>query len=91
MERGQEVFIPDRNEKGVVESKVHERSYKVSTDTGVFRRNRSDLNMLPSSDVSVLPNVPNKDTNNDCGSNVPSNVTRFGRSVRAPVRLIEEK
>ena len=47
--RGQEIFIPDRNQYGTVQNKYgeHDRSYVVKTETGLYRRNRVQLNYIP--------------------------------------------
>ena len=44
---GDEVWITDRNESGHVEKSVHPRSYIVKTHSGLFRRNRYQMNDLP--------------------------------------------
>lgn len=49
LEKGQEVFIPDRKQFGRVEGKYqdHDRSYVVKTDSGLYRRNSVQLNRMP--------------------------------------------
>ena len=75
---GKKVFVPDRQEEGVVDSKVHEKSYVVKTPTCEIRRNRSCVKELPTGSSSemqdVTPASPVK--------------TRSGRIVKAPEKLI---
>ena len=65
---GDEVWLPDRREAGYVNDSVHRRSYTVSTPTGIFRRNRSQMNSLPHEEVDteaerstsiIVPENPN--------------------------------
>ncbi|XP_014661923.1 PREDICTED: uncharacterized protein K02A2.6-like [Priapulus caudatus] len=55
LEEGQEVYLPGRQETGVVDNKVHDRSYVVNTPTGQFRRNRVQINKLPETDSPDSP------------------------------------
>ena len=50
LEPGDEVWISDQGVSGEVENEQGPRSYQVRTSTGVVRRNRSDINRLPSQD-----------------------------------------
>ena len=50
LEPGDEVWISDQGVSGEVENEQGPRSYEVQTSTGVVRRNRRDLNRLPSHD-----------------------------------------
>ena len=50
LEPGDEVWIYDQGVSGEVTNERGPRSYQVQTSTGVVRRNRRDLNRLPSQD-----------------------------------------
>ena len=50
LEPGDEVWISDQKIYGEVENEQGPRSCQVQTSTGVVRRNRRDLNRLPSKD-----------------------------------------
>ena len=49
---GEEVWIKDRKQEGLVQSQVTPRSYVIHTPNGEYRRNRSQVNKLPSSSNS---------------------------------------
>ena len=51
-------------EKGIVKQRLDERSYEISTDTGILRRNRVDLNKSNEKSHSSRP-IANSDQNND--------------------------
>ena len=55
LEIGDEVFLKDREEKGVVTDNKHQRSFQVQTPSGTFRRNRFHLNKLPGSNIQPEP------------------------------------
>lgn len=48
LQEGQEVYVPDRKQYGTVQDQHSERSYVVRTPTGTYRRNRTQLNRMPS-------------------------------------------
>ena len=52
---GSTVFIPDRQEAGQVVSNPACRSYVVVTPSGEFRRNRCQINPLPTTEARVEP------------------------------------
>ena len=54
LREGDEVYVPDREEFGVVEKQVHDRSYEVSTPSGSFRRNSTQMNRYKQPDKSIL-------------------------------------
>ena len=59
---GDEVWIRDRKQYGLVKSQVSPRSYNVETDTGIYRRNRVQFNKMPVASMakSAVPyNVDN--------------------------------
>ena len=56
---GQQVWIKDREQEGVIERQLTPRSYSVKTPTGSYRRNRRVLNKIPPSlPASVPPSLP---------------------------------
>ena len=93
LQEGDQVFLPDRQESGQVTSSVHPRSVMVQTPKGVYRRHRSQLNLLPkptpehSRDVSPgEPRVklPQPEVQSDSTS---PKTTRSGREVKLPGRF----
>uniref|UniRef100_A0A1X7TGR8 Integrase catalytic domain-containing protein n=1 Tax=Amphimedon queenslandica TaxID=400682 RepID=A0A1X7TGR8_AMPQE len=58
---GDQVWIPDQQRQGTVQRDQSTRSYTVETSAGIVRRNRRDLNILPSSvpaqEETDLPDV----------------------------------
>jgi len=59
LKKGDEVYIPDRKETGIIQSQVHPRSYEVTTGQGEYRRNRVQLNKLPpTEDTDHVPSPP---------------------------------
>ena len=58
LEPGDEVWISDQGVSGEVENEQGPRSYQVRTSTGVVRRNRRDLNRLPSQDEHSSDETP---------------------------------
>ncbi len=47
LEPGDDVWILDKKEPGLIEQEVGPRSYSLRTSTGTIRRNRRSLNQLP--------------------------------------------
>lgn len=99
---GDEVYVPDRKGNAEVVTQCTPTSFIVKTDSGNLRRNRVQLNKLPGEDEAPLnresPNrePPNRepiipeDKKNE--NHVPSGstvVTRSGRTVKTPARLME--
>jgi transposase InsO family protein len=100
---GQEVWIPDRRQFGSVAKQHTERSYEVQTPTGIYRRNRVQLNKMPLQDVRsdhvTDPLTPSGEHSSPPTQTVesqiqetvsPSNTTRSGRVVTKPARYREE-
>ena len=54
---GQEVWVKDKNQFGVVDKQLTPRSYVVNTPQGKYRRNRIQLNKIPSGDT-IQPQQP---------------------------------
>jgi len=54
---GDEVYLPDRKESGVVTSRMSPRSYHVKTPVGTYRRNRRHINKMPTPAVPA-PGIP---------------------------------
>jgi transposase InsO family protein len=52
---GQEVWLKDRSQEGVIEKQLTPRSYVVKTPTGTYRRNRRMINELPTSATTQTP------------------------------------
>ena len=100
---GDEVYMPDRSQPGVVVGQHTERSYRVETPSGVYRRNRVQLNKLPTasnntSPPSPLSKAPNPSTSKLVSSPTPAKtppvkaspgaiITRSGRISRPPSNL----
>ncbi|EDO39892.1 predicted protein [Nematostella vectensis] len=93
---GDEVWIPDRKQKGTVIGKTNEpRSYQLSTPKHNIRRNRRQLNMLPKPDPETptesspasTPEPAAKTTTPEVQAPVPVTTTRSGRVVKTPARL----
>ena len=84
------MFLLDRNEDGVVQSTLGNRSYIVHTDSGQFRRNRLNIaplpptaNPPPATTAAVrVPSVPTAPVAHDAAT-----YTRNGHRVVAPQRL----
>jgi hypothetical protein len=51
LSEGDEVWIRDRKQSGVVKNQYSPRSYQIETDTGVYRRNRVQVNKMPVNSV----------------------------------------
>ena len=68
LERGDEVYVPDRNETATVIEKSTPTSYKVQGDTKEVRRNRVQLTKMPPEDAKMnaptapLPKPPSQET-----------------------------
>ena len=92
LKQGEEVWISNRQETGIVENQVNPRSYVIATPSGTVRRNRVHLNKLPSS-PEVKPEQPQPVTVCAQGPSVSGSqaqaTTRSGRVVKAPERLVE--
>ena len=58
--QGQEIFIPDRKQFGTVVNNYgdHDRSYIVKTESGLYRRNRVQLNHIPPQQPHVDADEP---------------------------------
>ena len=96
---GQEVWIKDRGEEGVIEKQLTPRSLLVTTPTGTFRQNRRVLNKLPSPSKSPKPPPPQtlQDRSPPKAINTPqkntapppptAKTTRSGRVINLPVRF----
>ncbi len=89
LEKGDEVFITDRQESGVVESRDN-MSHQIATPHGNYRRNRVFLNKLPTEDSGTKNSVDASVT----GPEFPLQehreiLRRSSREVSAPKRLIE--
>jgi hypothetical protein len=56
---GDEVWLPDRQEAGHVKQQVTDRSFKVQTPSGEFRRNRVQMNKLLNNDPT-MPTEPDE-------------------------------
>lgn len=58
---GDQVWIPDQQRQGTVQTEQSTRFYTLETPAGIIRRNRRDLNILPSSipvqEESDLPDI----------------------------------
>ncbi|KAK6184246.1 hypothetical protein SNE40_006752 [Patella caerulea] len=99
LEMGDYVYIKNRKESGIVKSKVSDRSYFVTTDTGDFRRNRFHLNKLPNNNSIQNTGCANKDpsSSNNCKIIQPvkkgpdivsnSNTCRPKRNTKRPNRF----
>ena len=46
--KGDNVYIPDTQQEGVIKDSHATRSYMVETPKGIIRRNRKHLNLMPS-------------------------------------------
>jgi len=78
LHQGQQVYIPDRKEHGTVMNQTAPRSHQVQTPTGVVRRNRVQLNVMPIPDITTRPvEDANNGINNDVALIPPdSNTTQ---------------
>ena len=78
LEPGDEVWIYDQGVSGEVTNERGPRSYQVQTSTGVVRRNRRDLNRLPSQDVhssgDETPPITQFSTSGDTSSQLRRNL-----------------
>ena len=86
LEPGDEVWISDQGVSGEVENEQGPRSHQVRTSTGVVRRNRHDLNRLPSQDeehsnVDERPPITQFSTSNNT-----SQPRRSSRQSKPPDR-----
>lgn len=89
---GQEVWLPDRQQFGSVAKQQTERSYVVQTPTGVYRRNRVQLNKMPSVPDTITPSGDPSSAPPETEVHQPSvTVTRSGRMVNKPARFREEE
>ena len=93
---GQEVWVKDRGEEGIIEKQLTPRSLMVTTPTGTFQRNRQVLNKLPSPLKSATPQTaqdcsPPKTINtsqeNTATPPPTAKTTKSGRVIKLPVRF----
>jgi len=90
---GQQVWILGRRDSGViVEQTEIPRSYHVSTPTGVIRRNRRHLKLIPETENSDSrpEQTPDRQENVVPTQNVTRPTTRSGRVSVPPNRLIAD-
>ena len=90
---GDQVWIPDQETQGTVQREQSNRSYTVHTSTGIIRRNRRDLNILPSSEPveeepSLDPSetIPVQEDQSTDTSEPQSELRRSNRHIRPPDR-----
>ena len=90
---GDQVWIPDQETQGTVQREQSNRSYTVHTSTGIIRRNRRDLNILPSSELveeepSLNPSetIPVQEDQSTDTSEPQSELRRSNRHIRPPDR-----
>ena len=72
LQEGDEVYIKDRKETGVVQEKVHDRSYQIATPSGKLRRNRVFLNKLPNTPEKTTDTTKQDTKVTDQSSDKPS-------------------
>jgi transposase InsO family protein len=90
LQEGGKVWLKDRQQEGEVQGKHHDRSYFVQTDSGVYRRNRSQLQRLPETNTSDLETVETIETMPTTSIEEAGKKTRYGRNIKTPNRLIEQ-
>jgi len=90
---GQQVWISGRRDSGViVEQTEIPRSYHVSTPTGVIRKNRRHLKLIPETENSDSrpEQTPDRQENVVPMQNVTRTTTRSGHVSVPPSRLIAD-
>lgn len=102
LKQGDKVWIHDQRKYGSVASESRfPRSYHVQTDSGVYRRNRRHLSVIAPSKVEQHDQAMPVENSKDLSYNLDTEsensaqptqegtyVTRYGREVRPPDRLM---
>jgi len=88
LQRGDEVYVPDRKETATVTEKSNPTSYKVQGDSQEVRRNRVQLTKMPEdAPATPLLQTPPQETRSSTPNTASGYVTRYGRTVKTPERF----